>query len=87
MSYQNSMRSFTLVSDPSSPFPLSSVPLLPSASATPGLIAGVGGMSLPLGMGEVSLAQMKKRGFVTPTQTVASVAREAVTDVFHGNAA
>ncbi len=61
-----------LVSDPSSPLPLSSVPPLPPASASPGLIAGVGRMSFPLGMGEVSSARMKKREFGTPTQTVAS---------------
>lgn len=59
-----------LVSDPSSP----SIPLLPPASAPPGLIAGVGRMFLPLGMGEVSSAWMKKREFVTPTKTVATVA-------------
>lgn len=73
-----------LVSDPSSSLSLSSVPLLPPASASPGLIAGVGRMSLPLGTGEVSLAWMKKREFVTPTQTVAI---EVATDVFLGNVA
>lgn len=76
-----------LVSDPSSPLPLSSVPPLPPASASPGLIAGVGRMSLPLSMGELSSAWMRKGEFVTPTQTVATVAIKTAANVFHGNVA
>lgn len=75
------------VSDPSSPLPLSSVPLLPPAADSPGLIAGVGRMSLPLGVGEVSSAWMKKGEFFTPMPTVATVAIKMATNVFHGNVA
>lgn len=52
-----------LVSDPSFPFPLSFILLLPPAAVSAGLFAGVGRMSLPL-------AWMNKREF-TITQTVA----------------
>lgn len=38
-----------LVSDPSFPLPLSFILLLPPAAVSPGLFAGVGRMSLPLG--------------------------------------
>lgn len=70
-----------LVSDPSSPLPLSFVPLLPPAADFPGTIAGVGRM------GQMSSAWMKKREFVTPEQTVATVAIKMATNVFHGNVA
>lgn len=44
-------------------------------------------MSLPLGVGEMSSARMKKREFATPTQTVATVAVKMASEVFNGNVA
>lgn len=75
-----------LVSDPSSPL-LFPCHLLPPAADSPGPIAGAGRMSLPLGVGEMSSARMKKREFATPTQTVATVAVKKATEVFNGNVA
>jgi len=65
------------VSDPSCTLP--SIPLLPPAVASLGLVADVGRLSLPLGK--------RKKELVTSTQIMASVALKTVIAIFHGSVA